>query len=154
MISASRHIEAMEKINSLISVRERCVKETRERLNSCGFNQEEIDDAIETALRVGLLSEERYTRAYIRGKTNAGWGRRKIEYRLHMSGIQDQTIQACEDEFSSPAQEYERALSELRKRPTRSANPYGAYMRRLVAKGFSQDLASRAVKDFMDSSTD
>ncbi len=149
MVSASRHIEAMEKINSLITVRERCVKETRERLKKTGFTEEETEDAIATALRVGLINEERYTRAFIRGKVHSGWGREKIIQRLHASGIEDATIYHCEDEFPSSDEEYENALRELSKRSTRSSNPYGAYMRRLVGKGYSYDVASRAVKEFL-----
>lgn len=151
MVSANRHIEAMEKINSLVSIRERTVKETRERLEKYGFNEEEVQDAVETALRVGLINEERFTRAYIRGKSNAGWGRKKIVYRLHMSGINDELINICEDEFPSSNQEYESALHEIKKRPSRSSNPYAAYMRRLVGRGFSHEIASRAVKDYLSS---
>lgn len=149
MVSASRHIEAMEKISSLINVRERCVKETRERLIKSGFTEEETEDAIATALRVGLISEERYARAFIRGKTHSGWGRDKIVQRLHLSGIEDETIFQCGDEFSSPDEEYENALRELSKRPSRSSNPYASYMRRLVSKGYSYDIATRAVKAYL-----
>jgi len=49
----------MEKINALIAVRERNLKEVRERLSSSGFTPEEIDDALETAVRVNLINEER-----------------------------------------------------------------------------------------------
>lgn len=139
----------MEKINSLIIVRERAVKETRERLAKGGFTQEEIDEAIAAALRVGLLNEERYTRAFIRGKTHSRWGRMKIVQRLHANGISDETIRACEDEFASLDEEFQTALAEIEKRPSRAADPYASYMRRLVGKGFSQDVASRAVKSFL-----
>ena len=60
----------MEKINALIAVRERNLKEVRERLSSSGFTPEEIDDALETAVRVNLINEERYARAFIRGKVH------------------------------------------------------------------------------------
>ena len=75
MVTSQRHSEAMEKINVLVGVRERSVKEVRERLASCDFTHEEVEDAIETAVRVNLINEERYTRAFIRGKTHSGWGR-------------------------------------------------------------------------------
>lgn len=149
MVSASRHIEAMEKINALINVRERTIKETRERLEKCGFDEEEVDDAIGTALRVGLINEERFTRMYINGKKHSGWGKRKIVSRLHAAGIDAQTIELCSDEFASKEEEYQSAMRELSKRSSRSSNPYASYMRRLISKGYSQDVASSAVKDFL-----
>lgn len=149
MVSASRHIEAMEKINALINVRERTIKETRERLEKYGFDEEEIEDAVETALRVGLINEERFTRMFIQGKTHSGWGKRKIVSRLHAAGIGQETIELCSDEFASKEDEYQSALRELSKRSSRSSNPYASYMRRLVGKGYSQDIASRAVKEYL-----
>lgn len=154
MVSTTRHIEAMEKINALINVRERTIKETRERLVKYGFNEEEIEDAVETALRVGLINEERFTRMYINGKTHSGWGKRKIIARLHAAGISPETIELCSDEFASKEEEYQSAMRELSKRSSRSSNPYASYMRRLVGKGYSQDIASRAVKDYLAQQTD
>lgn len=151
MVSYERHIEAMDKINSLLAVRERTVKEVKERLSGCGFDQEEVDDAVESALRVGLIDEERYARAFIRGKAHAGWGKLKIVNRLKESGVGDETISSCEDEFNSSDAEYESALLALKKREARSSDPYATYMRRLVNKGFSFDLASRVVKDHLSS---
>lgn len=149
MISAQRHVEAMEKINSLVSVRERTVKETRERLAKCEFTPEEVDDAIAAALRVNLINEERYARAFIRGKTHSGWGRLKIIQRLQANGVDESIIRACEDEFSSPEAEYDAALRELSKRKASSKNPYATYMRRLLGRGFSYDVSTRAVKDYL-----
>ena len=149
MVSPARHIEAMEKVSALVSVRDRSVKETSERLEKHGFSSEEIDDAISTALRIGLIDELRYTSSYIRGKSNSGWGKRKIVQRLHSNGISDETILACEENFPSPKQEYENALRELSKRKSNSKNPYVSYMRRLIGKGYSQDTASRAVKAYL-----
>lgn len=139
----------MEKINALLNVRERCVKETRERLARCGFDQEEIDDAVSSALRVGLIDEERFARAFIRGKAHSGWGRLKIVRQLHQKGIPDEVIQACADDFPSSDMEYEAAMHELSKRPARSSNPYASYMRRLVSKGYSHELSARVTKDFL-----
>ena len=42
MVTSKRHSEAMEKINVLVGVRERSVKEVRERLASCDFTHEEV----------------------------------------------------------------------------------------------------------------
>lgn len=149
MVSPERHSEAMEKINVLVGVRERTAKEVRERLAKCGFTSEEVEDAVETALRVNLINEERYARAFIRGKTHSGWGRVKITARLAANGVDEEIIASCADEFSSTQDEYEVAMAELSKRAANSKNPYATYMRRLVGRGFSYELSTRVVRDFL-----
>lgn len=139
----------MEKINALVAVRERTAKEARERLASYGFTPEEVDDAVKTALRVNLINEERYARAFIRGKTHSGWGRVKITCRLAANGVDEKTIERCADEFSSPDDEYRVAMAELSKRKANSKNPYATYMRRLIGRGFSYELSTRVVRDFL-----
>lgn len=141
----------MEKINALVGVRERTVKEIRDRLATCGFTSEEIDDAVASALRVNLINEERYARAFIRGKTHSGWGRVKITARLVANGVDEETIALCADEFSSPHDEYDMALAELSKRSANSRDPYATYMRRLLGRGFSYELSTRVVRDFLAS---
>lgn len=149
MVSPERHIAAMEKVNALVNVRERTIKEVRERLRRCDFSSEEIDDAIETALRVNLINEERYARAFIKGKTHSGWGRGKILRRLQESDIPEHVIQSCESEFSSGNEEYLMALRVLEKRSTHSKNPYATYMRRLINKGYSYEISQRAVSEHL-----
>ncbi len=143
----------MEKINALIAVRERNLKEVRERLSSSGFTPEEIDDALETAVRVNLINEERYARAFIRGKVHSGWGRvknrRPLACKRHWRG--DHSV-LCR-ELGSPDDEYRSALLELSKRSTTSKNPYATYMRRLLSRGYSYDLATRVVRDYLSGST-
>lgn len=149
MVSPERHSKAMDKINALVGVRERSVFETRNRLAKAGFTAEEVEDAVAAAVRVNLVSDERYARAYIRGKVHKGWGRKKIEHALMQNGIDAPVIQACADEFSSTEDEYASALRELGKRRASSKDPYATYMRRLIGRGFSYDIASRAVKEHM-----
>lgn len=149
MVTPERHSQAMEKVNLLVGVRERSVREMRERLSRAGFTQEEVEDAIETGLRVNLINEERFTRAYIRGKSHCGWGQAKIVQRLRASGITQELITLCSDEFPSSDEEYQRAMRELSKRSCSSKDPYASYMRRLVSRGYSYELSARAVRDHL-----
>lgn len=151
-VSLKRHIAVMDKIAALSNVRERSRKETRERLARSGFSEEEIQDGIDTALRVGLISDERYARSFIRGKVHAGWGRGKIIRRLEERGVDSSVISACQNEFASPEEEYERALHELEKRSCHAADPYASYMRRLLVKGYSHEVSRRAVHDYLSRS--
>lgn len=151
-VSLKRHIAVMDKITALSNVRERSRKETRERLARSGFSEEEIQDGIDTALRVGLISDERYARSFIRGKVHAGWGRGKIIRRLEECGVDSSVISACQNEFASPEEEYERAFHELEKRSCHAADPYASYMRRFLSKGYSHEVSRRAVHDYLSRS--
>lgn len=146
-VSLKRHIAVMDKITALSNVRERSRKETRERLARSGFSEEEIQDGIDTALRVGLISDERYARSFIRGKVHAGWGRERIIRRLEECGVDSSVISACQNEFASPEEEYE-----LEKRSCHAADPYASYMRRLLGKGYSHEVSARAVHDYLSRS--
>lgn len=148
--SSTAHVELMDKIAALVGVRERTCKELRERLIRQGSEPAAVDEALEAAVRVGLVDERRYALAYIRGKSRAGWGRAKIAARLAAAGVPDSVVEECADAFPGPEDELEQALRELSRRPTRSSNPYGALMRRLVGKGYSVELARRAVRLFLD----
>ena len=149
MVSAERHMEAMDKIASLANVRERSVKEVRDRLSKLEFTDEECDEAIDSALRSGLIDEERFTRASIRGKVALGWGRRKIVASLVESGISMELVERCSEEFPDEETFHEMALHELSRRPCRASRPYNSLMSRLVNKGYDSELAHRAVTEFL-----
>ncbi len=146
---STRHAEAMEKVHALVSVRERCAKELRERLVRCGFSEQEAAEAVDAAQRCGLFSNERYASALIRGKTRAGWGREKILARLREMHISEATIELCAADFASPAEERARAMADLESHPSRSANPQASLMRRLVNKGYSFGLSREVVAEFL-----
>lgn len=149
MVTPDRHIAAMEKIGVLVGVRERCIKETRERLIKCGFTSEEVDDAVDTALRVNMINELRYTRAFIRGKSHLGWGRLKIINQLRQNNIPEETIDACFAEFPSSQDEYSMAMKLICKKKANSKDPYATYMRRLISRGFSYDVSQSVVKEYL-----
>ncbi len=95
-------------------------------------------------MRVNLINEERYARAFIRGKVHSGWEGSRSSPALRANGIDEETIASCADDFGSPDDEYRSALLELSKavddlEETRTQ----PYMRRLLSRGYSYDLATR-----------
>ena len=149
LFDTAEHRRAMDKIAALVNVRERTAKEVRGRLAQAGFEDAVAQEAVECAVRCGLIDEHRYAAALIKGKVRQGWGKRKILMRLQDDGVDADTIQECSDLFASPEEEYERAMSELAKRSVRSKNPRATLTRRLLQKGYSNELVTRAVSDFM-----
>lgn len=146
---SQRHLQAMDKINALVGIRERTCAELIERLQRSGFSAAESAQAVESAVACGLVDETRYAHVLIRSKVNAGWGKRKIVERLKRDGVPADIIASCEDCFPGRQDDLDRAVRELSKRSTSSADPYAAYMRRLVGKGYSVDLAREAVETYL-----
>ena len=149
LFAQREHNKAMDKIAALLRVRERTPKELHRRLLDAGFEEEVVRGAVDAALRCGLVDERRYAAALIRGKVSQGWGRSKIMARLRDDGVSSWAIEACSELFATPEQEYERAMHELSKRSVRSKNPRATLTRRLLQKGYSPELANRAVEEFM-----
>lgn len=149
LFSDEQHCKAMDKIAALARIRERTPKECLERLLAAGFEQEVAEHAVSRAVECGLVDESRYAAALIKGKVHQGWGRRKILMRLAQDGVSAQAIDACSDCFASEQEEYEQALLELGKKSVRSKNPRATLVRRLLQKGYSQDMALRAVDEFI-----
>ena len=141
------HLEAMQKIHSLICVRERSQKELYERLIASDFKPSVVKNAVDVALKCGLISDERYASAFIRGKTNKGWGKAKIISHLHKNGISEQVIENCSEDFASSDQEFDRAVKEVKTHPSHSKNPRASLIRRLVNKGYSFETAHAAVNE-------
>lgn len=147
--SSAEHSKAMDKIAALVKVRERTPNECLARLTQAGFEDDIARHAVERAVECGLVDEQRYAAALVKGKVNQGWGRRKIMMRLEADGVSVAAIEACCDLFPNEQLEYERAMHELGKKSVRSKNPRATLVRRLIQKGYGQDLAVRAVDDFM-----
>ena len=129
LFAQREHNKAMDKIAALLRVRERTPKELHRRLLDAGFEEEVVRGAVDAALRCGLVDE----------------GRSKIMARLRDDGVSSWAIEACSELFATPEQEYERAMHELSKRSVRSKNPRATLTRRLLQKGYSPELANRAV---------
>ncbi len=149
LFEGESHLKAMDKIHSLVCVRERTRKECYERLLSNEFQPDVARKAVVRAVECGLIDEERYAAAFIRGKVNSGWGQGRIVRQLEENGVDSTTVQSCAYLFPRPEEEYSRAYHELEKHPARSKNPRATYLRRLAQKGFSSDISIRAVNDFL-----
>lgn len=141
---------AFKRLTALCMHQERSTKEVRERLKRIGFEDSVADKAINRALNCGLIDDVRYADILVRSRISQGRGSCGIERELKSLGLNPYDIDAfneyCSDSGSTA--EYDRALSFLRSHPTRSKNPQSACYRKLVTKGYSSSVASRAARDF------
>ncbi len=80
--------EALEKMAKFCAYQERCQSEVKHKLFGVGLSNEEIDNIICDLIEHRFLDEERFAKAFVRGKFNQkGWGRIKIQQHLNQKQI-------------------------------------------------------------------
>lgn len=97
----------MEKILSKIlkycAYQERCNLEVKTKLITLGAAEKQIQEILDYLEKEGFLNEERYARAYVRGKFRInGWGKRKIKAGLMSKGIGNTLISTVMEEEIDP----------------------------------------------------
>ena len=125
---------------------ERCHSEVRNKLYELGCRTEEVEQQIVMLIENGFLNEERFARAYARGKFRMKqWGREKIRQQLKLRKISDYCIKKAMTEINGD--DYEAVLMKLASkkaaevRSDRSEQSRkGKMYRYLLQKGFERDM--------------
>lgn len=125
------------------SYQERCHAEVRNKLYELGCTTPEVEENIAMLIEVGILNEERYARAFARGKFRMKqWGRQKIISHLKLNKVSDYCIkkgmaEIDEEEYTATLLKLAEAKwTELKKERsiyTRKSKVF----RYLVQKGYS-----------------
>jgi regulatory protein len=130
---------------------ERCHSEVRNKLYELGFTSVSVEEQISLLIQADILNEERFARAYTRGKWRMKqWGKQKIIYQLRQKKISDYCIRKGLSEIDEV--EYEQILDDLATKKcaelkseknifTKRAKIY----RFLAQKGFETDLIKPVV---------
>lgn len=94
------------------SYQERCHSEVKDRLFSQGLAAAEIGEIISDLIAKDFLNEERFAKAFVRGKFRMnGWGKVKIRYALRSRKVSEYCINKGLCELDDD--EYERTLKRL-----------------------------------------
>ncbi|MGN0034144.1 MAG: regulatory protein RecX [Coriobacteriales bacterium] len=128
----------------LITTQERSSRELFERLVRRGFSEATSQDVVERCKRASLVDDARYASMFVRSKVRLGWGRGRIVRSLEHAGIDVEHL-SVEDDLPGESEELERACRLLERHHTSSKHPQQARYAYLVRKGFSADVARRAV---------
>lgn len=143
--------EALLKIAAYCAYQERNHQEVRSKLFSYGLTPDEADEIIIQLATEKLLDEERYAKAYVRGKYSLKrWGRRKILQGLKAQGISDYCVRQGLKEIDPEV--YEENLHYLLAKKARTEKEKNPMLRRqkltyyLLSKGYESDLVQDAVK--------
>ena len=75
----------LQKLASYCRYQERCQQEVYNKLRKMGFDEEDTHEIIHYLIMDNFLNEERYAKAFCRGKFSQNkWGRTKITQHLKM----------------------------------------------------------------------
>lgn len=145
--------DALSKLMKYCAYQERCFAEVEMKLASLGLYDDEAGEVIIELSRSGFLDEERFARAFVRGKFRfKKWGRRKIANELRQKKISEHCMERGFGEIDEA--DYENTLREL-------AETYWAKLRGeknvwvkrkktgsyLLQKGYEPELINMLLKE-------
>ncbi len=146
--------EALLKAAAYCAYQERTQQEVRNKLYSYGLEYEEVEETIIRLCAEKLIDEERFAKAYVRGKCNLKrWGRRKIMLGLKAQQISDYCIRQGLKEIDLDT--YWQNLVYLTEKKNRTEKENNPALRRhkltqfLLGKGYENDLIQDAVREVL-----
>ena len=83
-----------KKAMDLLMRREHAVAELQKKLNARDYDADIVAEAVEQLSNEGLVSDERFTEAFVRYRRNNGYGPRRIQSELRERGVSEK-IQAA-----------------------------------------------------------
>lgn len=130
---------------------ERSHSEARNKLYELGFTSVSVEEQISLLIQADLLNEERFARAYARGKWRMKqWGKQKIVHQLRLKKISDYCIRKGLTEIDGV--EYDGVLEQLAiKKATELKSEKNIFTKKakiyryLAQKGFENDLIQQVI---------
>lgn len=121
--------EATKKLEHYCAYQERCHQEVQRKLNSMGMIPEAIDLIIVHLLEHNFLNEERFAKAFVRGKFKfKKWGRGRLTFELKKKGISKFNINRALAEI--PNGEYIEFFNDLTDKKANSIKEPNIYKKR------------------------
>jgi len=143
--------EATKDLEHYCAYQERCHKEVEQKLYDLNMIPEAKEHIILHLLQHNFLNEERYAKAFVRGKFSIKkWGKIKIINQLKFKGISEYNIKSSLKEIDS--NEYLttlKAIAEKKLPLIKEANSYKKSSKLaafLISKGFESELVFKTVK--------
>ncbi|WP_422355178.1 regulatory protein RecX [Roseivirga pacifica] len=150
---------ALQKAADYCAYQERSQQQVRDKLYDYGLHHDEVEEAISELITQGFINEERFARAYVRGKFRMrGWGRNKIRQGIRQHKISDYCLRKGFEEIN-PEVYYEKLLEHTEKKyRSISANSEyiikGKLTQHLMGKGFEGDLIREAIEEVLSKGGD
>jgi regulatory protein len=145
----------LNKIRRWCADGEHCSREVIQRLSGWGYPPDQIQDALVSLQKEGYVDDERYARAFVRGKFhNLKWGRLKIAAGLRAQEIDKTLIASAMDEISDEEylavveKEIRKKKASLKNRDLRAQK--AALLRFAASRGYEAELVSRILRNDME----
>ena len=144
--------QVLDKMAKYCAYQERCVKDVRDKLKTFEIPEEEKAKIIDYLLDNRFVNDERYAKAFVRGKVNQScWGVNKIRFHLIQKGIDKDIIEEALGQTDEEA--YRQRLIEILKTKAKTVKADSDFekKRKLAAyamqKGFEGSLVWETLKD-------
>jgi regulatory protein len=137
---------AKERALLLLGYRERSRAELTRKLRDSGYSADIAARVVERFTEVELLDDDRFAAAWVRTRSAAGFGARRIARELAEKGIAPETASAALESISSSDAQLDLARKMLRGRTAADRKERDKLVRRLVSKGFSLQTALQATE--------
>lgn len=148
-------MEVRAAITHYCKYQERCHSEVWNKLFELGCRGTEIDEHIADMIAAGFLNEERFARAYARGKFRMKyWGRVKITQQLKLKKVSDYCIKKGLTEID--ADDYEKTINKaLEKKWTELKSEKNIIVRKgktyryAIQKGYESDISLSVINEII-----
>lgn len=137
--------EGLEKMAKFCAYQERCQSEVKQKLRSFDLTEEETENIICDLIEQKFLDEERFAKAFVRGKFNQKrWGKVKIEQHLKQKQISAYCIKKGFEEIDES--KYLSALDEVIAKKSKTLKDTNAFelkqklARYAISRGFESGL--------------
>lgn len=144
--------EVVAKLMKYCAYQERSTLEVLSKARTFKLTKAQIDSAIEILIKDDFLNEERFCRAFVKGKLNIKkWGPYKIRSALAEKGV---SLNKCDDFINEiDSANFENNLSywldyRLRKEEINRIN-FDKHYRFLISKGFENDQVYQKLKSMI-----
>lgn len=144
--------EAREKIRAFCAYRERSQYEVRNKLYEYGLYTDAVNEEISALIQENFLNEERFARAFVRGKfLIKKWGRIKIRQGLYTHQLSDYILKKAFSEIDEDL--YLETLREIIDKKSRGVKLKNEFQRNgkiaqyAMSRGFEPDLVWEIVKE-------
>lgn len=136
-----------DRIVKLCAVRERSARELQDRLVRDGYGEAEAHDAVHRAVECGLVDDMRFADILVRSRVSAGKGINAICKDLAKFGIDPESLPDWPYGYALDEDaQVKSALEYLNTHPPAAKDAYSAAFRKLMGKGYTQSVATRATR--------
>jgi len=144
------------KLQQFCAYKERCHSEVRSKLIKMEVYGDRLENIMSQLIQDDFLNEERFARAYVRGKYRMNnWGKRKIQLNLKSKKVSEYCIKKGLEEIDSE-EYYSNLLSilekQIRQYSSKNLNAYqlkGKLFQFAAGKGYESEIISMALEDVL-----